>query len=624
MLTISIGCLASIGISQEADKAGNRREIAEIPARFFQVQDSEGYFWQASRNGALTSGETQYLQSGLNLIVGGSPFAPAEGSEIPPSADSGLIELEVSEVRESMNVVRNLWFDRERSGVRVIDTIENTSKETLSLPVEFRTTFPFAWKTLHGSNGGLLSSDPGLALAEGDGGLIIRFGPTEGRHDTLILASSEDEGQKPRLIASANRRELTTAFDLKIEPGQSISFLHWIMQRGIPELGEANAIFSAFFQNGRLVSPRVDAAQFSQFANFAGGSFPEQSAGSTQLRSLIALNSLIDRVGVHRRGGDLLWISTANQIGGKVDRDATLSIEANYLGELEVKMTDVAAIKGGGGIGRSHRVYLRDGRVLVGHIVSKAFAFLLGETGEQQTNDFDGLNLLLLATDKRDGVAPDESEYFAELGDGSVLALKADGEQEFPITTPWGTEVVTINQISEMSYVSSPAPQMRMALMDLSRISAFLTGNQITLMLADGNSVEVETTALKRIWGVGQSGLSISADTIAWFGIDEASADVPASAVLMRGNNLIEGTLAEGQFDLMVDDSEFQVSAESVAGIKRSSDSSGDSTAEFTFLLKSGEALIGTVAGAYVVVSRGDKLISIPVNDLLEYRNSES
>ena len=51
-------------------------EIREIPDRFFAVQDSSGFFWQAFGNGALVSGDAQYLQSGLNLLVDGVAFAP--------------------------------------------------------------------------------------------------------------------------------------------------------------------------------------------------------------------------------------------------------------------------------------------------------------------------------------------------------------------------------------------------------------------------------------------------------------------------------------------------------------------------------------------------------------------
>ncbi|MBU6178725.1 MAG: hypothetical protein KGR69_03635, partial [Verrucomicrobia bacterium] len=35
--------------------------LAELPERFFQIQDEAGFFWQALDNGALISGDTQYL-----------------------------------------------------------------------------------------------------------------------------------------------------------------------------------------------------------------------------------------------------------------------------------------------------------------------------------------------------------------------------------------------------------------------------------------------------------------------------------------------------------------------------------------------------------------------------------
>src|SRR5690606_10904686 len=89
---------AGTAVGQESGAPGPAR-LAELPERFFQVQDEAGFLWQALDNGALLSGDTQYLQSGLNLIVDGEPFAPSAATASEPGSGGERIAVRLDETR---------------------------------------------------------------------------------------------------------------------------------------------------------------------------------------------------------------------------------------------------------------------------------------------------------------------------------------------------------------------------------------------------------------------------------------------------------------------------------------------------------------------------------------------
>ena len=139
VLWLWTGAAAVLG--QEGAKPGEKAvptppvRLGELPERFFQIQDEAGFFWQALDNGALISGDTQYLQSCLNLIVDGEPFAPKSGQVREPGTGGERIDLRLEEARATYAISRDVWFDTGRSGVRVFDVIRNTGNAELRLPV---------------------------------------------------------------------------------------------------------------------------------------------------------------------------------------------------------------------------------------------------------------------------------------------------------------------------------------------------------------------------------------------------------------------------------------------------------------------------------------------------------
>jgi len=599
-----------------------KQEFSSIPDQFFQVQDSFGFFWRASTNGALTSGETQYLQSGLNLIVDGSVFVPSRGEQTAPGEDSGEATLYLREKREGIEIYRELWFDKERGGVRVTDRIKNNSGEVKTLKVQLRTTYPFGWKSLHGSGGGQLNAEPALGLAENDGGVSIRFGPSEGRPDTLILTSDGGSNHQPSIEASTNRRELTLSYEMDLKPGETGALLHWVLQRSLAETTETAEALSNFWQRGKLIRPGVNSDLASEFRNFGTDAFPTEMVAPSRLRSLIALNELIDRVGIHRRNEELFWISTVNQIAGTVDAGSSFMFNATHVGEVDVSLSKVAAIKGGGGFGRTQMVFLRDGTVLSGEDNVEQLKLSIGDM-EAQAIDFTTLNLLLFRTEKSDGVPPHNTKAFVELRDGSVMAVSGTVDLVVKGYTAWGDVEIPFSEIEEAGYEVSPSMGLMIRLKNGSRLHVFLQDMPWALTLASGEVVEVSPLELRRLWLSNAEGFGGSEGSSEWLELSEVPGSVPVSAFLLAGNNVVAGAFKNSTISLKVEGTSMILPVEQIVRMKRSIGEDSERDPEFAVSLVSGYAVVGELMDAFVEIDSGE-VRRVPVQHLLDFQRKES
>jgi len=602
--------------------APQRVALEEMPDSFFQWQDAGGYYWQATANGALTSAGTQYLQSGLNLLVEGEVFAPSAASILSPESDAPWPEIELRESRDGYDMRRLLRFDRERQAVRVLDTFSAAAGVSRSLRVDLRTTYPFGWQTLHGTDGALLSSDPALILDGDHDGLVVRFSPTDGRHDTVILTGRGASAGPPRLASSGNQRQLTLSYDLELRAGESVSLLHWISQRNLPEAGEFPAALSDLVQRGRLVRPQLSSGEAALVANFPREAIPEEAVPTAQLRSLVALNEETGRLGIQRRSADLLWVSASNQVAGTVEADGDLVVQAAHLGEQSVSLTEVAALRGGGGVGRRHLVYLRDGRVLAGSFSAEGLRFVPEGAGSIQELAPEALNLLLTRTAPGDGGAPEGAAAFLRLIDGTVLALSQGAGIDLDTVSILGFREVPLSEIREIGYLSRPVPCHRIVKEDGSRLSLVLSRDQLSLDLAGGGGVELSTEWIDRFWRVGSGGWTVRVVDDDWLSFSEVPEGLGIDeGFLLTGNQLLAGRLSEGTLRLRVDEVRVEVEYAAVRSLRRKLETTEGGRPLFTLERSDGEVLEGVVESPVVEVVLGGDVHQVAVARLLDYRS---
>ena len=376
-------------------------------------------------------------------------------------------------------------------------------------------------------------------------------------------------------------------------------------------------------QRGRLIRPGIAVEEFGSVANFGKASFSDDSAAPPQLRSLVALNSLTDHIGFHRRGEDMLWINSSNQISGKVNREATLTIQAAYLGERTLAMSKVAAIRGGAGIGRTPRVFLRDGQVLVGEVRAEGLGTLTGEDGDPL--DLDQINLLLLGTEPNDGGAPGETAFFLQMKDGTVMAASGGKGPGLDVATEWGVETYSFSAISEIGYLTMPAPRWRLLEEGGSRFSGFLTGEPLSINLSDGAEVEISPASIQKLWRPENPESTIVQSTDAWLDFAEVPEGIATGEeFLLAGNNLLHGSLGDDYLTLVQNQSALNIAGDRVASIARRFDTQVSGKPVFQIILDNGDRLEGALGAAYFSIRRGDRTLTLPMDRLIAFRKSDS
>lgn len=621
---VFVASLAVAGGFLQAQESG-KKEVSPVPAKFFQVADEPGYFWQAFGNGALTSGETQYLQSGLNLLVGGEAFSPEKAEVTDPLADSDTAaEILLTGKFADVEVRRSLWFDTQRGGVRVLDTFTNRGSSRTVLPVALRTTFPFGWQSLHSPNGDLLSRDPVLSLANEDSGLIVHFSAAEGRHDLLFLVSSEEGGLQPDLTASTNSRELTFSYELDLETGKTVSLVHWVMQRNTGDLRTAADVFAPFVQRGVLIQPRVESGLAKTVANFSPDSIPAESTAPSGLRALLSLNQLTDRIGWHRRGADIHWIGPGNQLSGAVTEGGSVKAGFPGMGEIEIPLSDIAAVRGGGGLGRSSFLYLRNGQVFPTAVDPGIISWTPTEAKEAAPFDWAQGNLLLLATKAGDGKPPAGTSHFVELRDGTVFAIDAKGSDPISSFHPWGMEMVNLEELEELAYFSGDYPGFRLLQKDRSLTEAFFPPMSWKLATASGTEIEVNSSRISRIWRAGAVGFHLVKNPGIWLDFSEVPAfALPASGGLFAVNNVVAGRLGEETITVLSEGSQVEIQASQIRSMSRlfDGDSSGSKFDRFLIKFHNGDELEGGIDLPLLTLRNGDDSVVIPLEHLISYQS---
>ncbi|MEM1441998.1 MAG: hypothetical protein AAGF67_06620 [Verrucomicrobiota bacterium] len=594
--------------SQEAEGEA----VSEIPNRFFQTQDSGGYFWQPSGNGALTSGDTQYLQSGLNWLVDGVAFAPTKALVRSPDQFPEDAGVSMEETRDSLVLKRDLWIDRERGGVRALDTISNRGSSAASLEVVLRTTYPFAWQSLHGVDGELLSKDPVLSLDPEDFGMVVHFNTAEGRHDTFLVVAGEGDDLRPRVSASSNRRELSFSYRMVIPSGGTQSLLHWISQKSLPELGMAPDAFLPFYQRGSLVDPGLDARERAAIANFPPAAIPGESDVPGNVKALLSLNDFLDGAGLERRREDLHWISETSQISGTIGGASLLKIQANHVGELNLDRKDIAAMRTGAG--DKIVFYLRNGEVRTGPILESGLTLTASESDTATELKTEEINLLLFGLDDQDGKPPAGRTHFFELVDRGVFAGTPSSESALTVATPFGEREIPWDAIEKIAHVTEPFSAHRVFTKKGSKISAFLTGASISLATG-GEDLELPVALIERIWPSGATDFAIRENEEPWLSFDE----VPGGEIggfLLQGNAFLQGALAEATLQFSDNDSVIPIEAGAIQSLSRDFKNDRRVIVELT----NGETLTGEAVAPFLRILWEGEEFQIPFESLIAYQ----
>lgn len=602
-------------------------ELDPVPQQFELWVDQKGYNWQLSQAGALQSGPVSYFQSAMSLTVKGVSFKANKGGRL----DGGEVDAEkggrivLNGEADGIGVVRDIWFDRRRGGVRYIDSFSNEKgKEAVRLVVQLKTMFRSTWQDLHGSTGKILGGRGTTSLNSRDHGVLVKYSRTDGHPDTVFLVGGDGEVIKPRISFSSNHRELTFTYDLQVNAGKKIALVHWIMQRNLSAPTDVIEALRPFYLRRRLLQPQVTRDIARVTANFTADALPEHTEQPYSLESLVALKKATHPYGAERLWEDVLWITGENQLAGEVNEEAKLKVETQF-GVKDALIKDVAAIQGGGGVGRTPRVFLRDGQVLSGGIVAENLA-MTSRDGWDMELKVEDLMFLLTRLREVDGKAPDGAETFVALRSGDVLAIDGNSEEEVELLSPWGADRVPLAEIVSLRYTNGSVPKYRLHRKDGSWLSVFLNGPELNLKPVMDEEVKVRPGEISGVWRSGRQTLTSEekVDSEGWLDFEDVGERklLPVPCCLLVGSNLLHGEISTNVLHLVSGGAVTKINPREIVSMERLDES--DVVPVFNVELSGGNYLKGRLRERSLTVKTPARNWDIPVQHFLGYLSKEA
>ncbi|MDG2123021.1 MAG: hypothetical protein P8J87_04945, partial [Verrucomicrobiales bacterium] len=417
-------------------------EAGEVRFRFPQERDGEGHYWGVSGSGVVewSSGS---MQSAMAMKVRGVAFEAEKAEEI------GRGHYLISGRAGDVEVVRDVRLDLQRGVVRYWDQFRPTAGGVDVAVVEYLTVPAGKPAEVLTSSGAAL----GKRLGDDDFGVVLRNDPgVAGRTSAVLVFGGTREVVRPAVVW-ADDPVLRVVYKVKLEAGESRGVVVVVGQRKVAAGGEVKGVFQDLFWRQSLFGAAIPEAGIAGVVNFVATSLSGEGVMAPHADDLVGVVDVERRLGVERSVSDVLWVSDDSQLTGKASGGkVTLS---GALGDLSVGFSAVAAMQGGGGLGRQHRLYLRDGTVLGGTVEVDDLR-IAGTQGWRIDADLEQLDHLLLRLAEEDGVAPEGTGMFAKLHSGDVLPLVLDGAPVLPFVTPWGAVDVPAEQIEVLVYVKVP------------------------------------------------------------------------------------------------------------------------------------------------------------------------
>lgn len=630
-----------------------RTEIADLEQNFERWQDGKGYSWQLTRQGNLLSGGVPYFQAAMALKLGANKFEAQRAFRLHAGeADADGSRIELRGAIGQISVTRDVWFDLERSGVRYLDVFENPDEQAFQIELSYTTSYQNPWQDLHAQDGRVLGAGKEHGLERRDYGMVVKFSQAEGRHDTLLLVADEDREQKPEISFSENHRELTLSYQLDIPAGGRVALVHWILQRGMTSAREAEQVLRPFYLRRRLIDPAVPMELVERVENFsirAEDAAPE----AKNLAALVTLNQLLEDFEIQRTTDDVLWISANNQLAGEVSEAATLRVATQY-GEQAATLAEVAAIQGGGGFGRTPRVFLRDGRVWAGAVTADGLGLQSPDGVAMNNLNVAEFELLLLHLGADDGVPPetpgavDVPPVFVELRSGDVMAVAADANNRIDLLSPWGTDSASFAEIESLRYANFNAPRYRLRNRDGSRLTVFLAGGKgpffdpkpvaqpkVQTAQPAADAADAADAAAKKaaaaapvptvadivgLWHAGGAATGNGLEEF-WLEVEDVA---PVDALnlpmcLLQGNNLLHAELETEQLHLVSGTSVTRLVPAEIIAVRRSDETDNEADPIFEVELRGGDRLVGRLREKAIAVRSSTRLWDVPVQHFNSY-----
>ena len=596
---LAFAAALSIGLEPVAAEEDEFEVMDEIPSSILTSRDDHGTNWIVLRSGQIADAGTKLFQHGMVLNISRTDFNPKKGL-----ASGKHRRWMLSQKVGDVVVVRDVYFDPERGGVRYLDTFMNTTDKEVQVEAEYRNAFRSPWSKIHTAQGRPFEGK----LASRDSGIYVKMPSERGHLGVLFLVSGERGQLKPDIEIKNN--DVLLRYSLAVPPKSKLSVVQWVAQRRIVQPTEVRDLTAEFYRQRMLADALIPKELRETITNFQAGGADGGDVEPHNGPLLVALGVVSERVGVIRTGHDVLWVAKESQLGGTVE-GGDLSGSSRF-GEFSIPIDEVAALRGGGGRGRDPRVFLRDGSVLQAEVSLDGLK-LAGTDGWLLDLDVTQVEYLFMRISEEDGLVSSNCDLFLEFHSGDVCGVVAGIKDRLEFMTPWGAFEVPMREIESMSYLQDPSPRYRVRLVDGSRITAFLMEAGMTMKAQRFGEVKLKTSELSGMWSVrGEVPDRITSIEE----IDDVS-ETSIPVCLLKGDNLIAGRLADEEIHVVSGTTVTALKSAEINSMSRSYEDGSEMIPVFEIELKGGDLLLGSLREDTVRVVGEHLNWSVPVSHFL-------
>lgn len=552
------------------------------------------------------------LDSELLVSVDGRVINPVKSKQ--PSGNTSATPENASGESAIKSTVNNIavshetQLDSKRNALRILDVLTNNDSKERSVRVEFRTQMRSNNKLKY--NGFIA-----------DGGEVLENGNSvpEQTHAIILLAELPDSPALPLFVWGdrdaawpVSIHEVTSSVSLGyegvIKPGEKVALVHWVATAGLDKAIKLERTFDLFLKDGKLVDPMIPEDVRPYVVNFKPDSLIQNEAPPVIARKnlrLVALDRLCEKLSLKREDKDILWLSKDEVFKGTVATEKLSFSMGDRAWEIDWK--DVAAIRGGGGRGTEHRLFLRNGSVWDGR-VKFSEAKLLGDIGTMTLNA-EALVLLVCRRQPDDGRPVDGEHGIVQTLNGrhfwvntnEVFATKL--VSRFGVLSLEAVDVWLVKRKTELPFDHT------VTLMDGSRIQGVLADSLLKVEVPEMGPQSFSFSELAR-WGKRQACMQDmeAADE------EKTKAATPTRYCWLRDGSFLVGTLTEASVVIRTRQEDITLKSQEIARLAPVESDSGLMTVE----LHNGTKIKGRLLQGSVSWQLGKQVVNLPVGLITE------
>jgi len=588
MMVVKVRCLAvGVLLFQTCPAMGEKPNLNIVPDWSFN--SAKDWVSRSLRMGPLF----QLQVNGRGLLS--VPDPKKDGEDEGGGADVTVVSAELDDKPIALH--RRMLLDKKRNAILIVDLFTNKEDSQQSLEVSYTTNLSAGRKLKY--NGVIDSAgtfvEQGGGVAPNSVGGIILAESDDTTAVPLFLWGQQEAAWAPAVTDIGSAR-LSIRYGGTLQPRAKVALVHWVATAGLDPNVKVENSLERFWTDGHLVDtllpPGVEPVMV---GNFKPETFikPTPQDRNNLPGPLLALDEKCGKLGLKRGSSDVLWLGKSEQLTGKFTADS-VSLQRLEGASAALPIETVAAVQGGAGRGRLHRVWLRDGSVLSGRVTLEKGS-LEGDAGTVVVTG-DALEFLLLKGLPEDGTPPASSAGLLQTGDGDHLWLDAAPFASLDLISAFGRVSLPGAEIMKIQRRTEPPFAQQVILADGTSLLGVFGGQAWQGRLSSGGGVSLPTSRVQ-VWTT----------KAAWNNEASPKEDTaPARYAILKDGSRLSGAPQESLLQLKTSGGEVTVRLEDVAMLKF------ENTSSVVVTLRSGAKIQGVLVTDQLTWNIAGQKIAVP------------